>query len=164
VIIPSYLYPPSHSIFHPHSLAIVLFPPYGQNKGLYNHTMASSTTSSTASTNTVVSSLLALTTPFVPPAPSCTRIFTTTSAVSSYFIGYNLTTTTLTVVYSDPSNARFTQCQPRGWDQIVPESRFHFSPAVCPGQWTAYALKDDDVDRETPSLARRATTAYCCAR
>ncbi|KFY14703.1 hypothetical protein V492_02461 [Pseudogymnoascus sp. VKM F-4246] len=125
--------------------------------------MASITTPSTPSTNTVVqSSLLALTTPFTPPAPSCTGIFTTTNAVSSYFFGHHLITTTLTVVYSDPSNPSFTQCQPRGWDEVVPESRFHFSPAVCPNQWTAYYLKDVYVDLQ-PSLTRRATTAYCCA-
>ncbi|OBT78200.1 hypothetical protein VF21_02708 [Pseudogymnoascus sp. 05NY08] len=124
--------------------------------------MTSTTTSPTNTTTTPIHNPpLALTTPFTPP-PSCANIFTTTSTITSYHQN-NFTTTTLTILYSDPSSARFTQCQPPGWAQAIPESRFHFSPAVCPDQWTAYALRDLDVDIQTPSLSRHATTAYCCA-
>ncbi|OBT84624.1 hypothetical protein VE02_05443 [Pseudogymnoascus sp. 03VT05] len=99
---------------------------------------------STNTTTPIPKSLLALTTPFTPP-PNCANIFTTTRTLTSYHQN-NFTTTTLTILYSDPNNAGFTQCQPPGWDSVVPESRFHFSPAVCPDQWTAYALRDLDVD------------------
>ncbi|OBT95626.1 hypothetical protein VE01_05911 [Pseudogymnoascus verrucosus] len=124
--------------------------------------MTTTTTSPPPSTNTTIPrTLLALTTPFILP-PSCTNIFTTTSTITSYHWN-NFTATTLIVVYSDPANARFTQCQPPGWDQIAPSSRFHFSPAVCPDQWTAYAVRDLDVDIDTSSLSSLVTTAYCCA-
>ncbi|ORY15483.1 hypothetical protein BCR34DRAFT_558886 [Clohesyomyces aquaticus] len=115
-------------------------------------------TSSTASaTPTVPVSLLALTTPFVAP-PNCADVFTTVKTVTSDYL-HNDTESTLTVVFSDPSDPRFTKCQPQGWDGVVPESRFHFSPAVCPDRWTAYNLGTVYLD-----AVRRATTAYCCAR
>ncbi|OBT53310.1 hypothetical protein VE04_06278, partial [Pseudogymnoascus sp. 24MN13] len=106
--------------------------------------MASTTTSSTPSTNTVVHSpRLALDHSIHPPPAE---------------LHQNLHNN-----QRNPSNLSFTQCHPQGWDEVVPESRFHFSPAVCPDQWTAYYLKDVNVDIQTPSLSRRATTAPCCA-
>ncbi|KAF2004630.1 hypothetical protein P154DRAFT_35386 [Amniculicola lignicola CBS 123094] len=105
-------------------------------------------------------SLLPLTTPFIPP-PDCSDIFITTHTVTSYSWN-NYTETTLTALYSDPGSEQFTRCQPPGWDKVISKSRFHFSPAVCPDQWTAYNLEAVYVD--VPTLTKRATTAFCCAR
>ncbi|KAK0129128.1 hypothetical protein ONS95_001066 [Cadophora gregata] len=131
-------------------------------------TASSGSTSEDAATSTSAPatispiSLLALTTPFVPPAPSCASIFTTTSTITSYYWN-NFSTTALNIVYSDPEDSRFTACQPPGWDGVISSSRFHFSPAVCPEQWTAYEVREAYVDTNTLSPSRKATTAYCCA-
>ncbi|KAK4100218.1 hypothetical protein N658DRAFT_497447 [Parathielavia hyrcaniae] len=91
----------------------------------------------------------ALTTPFVPP-PSCANQFITTSFVSS--------STTVTVLASGPADARFSACQPPGWDSGGESSGlngFRFSPAVCPSGWTAYNLGG--------TMLSDVTTAYCCS-
>ncbi|PVH82685.1 hypothetical protein DL98DRAFT_586281 [Cadophora sp. DSE1049] len=111
------------------------------------------------STTTTISPilLLAITTPYIPPAPSCANIFATTSKLTSYDWN-NFTTTFLSIVYSDPSDPRFTACQPPGWDETISSSRFHFSPAVCPEQWTAYDVREAAIGvSATPT--RTTTTA-----
>ncbi|KAK4151207.1 hypothetical protein C8A00DRAFT_36147 [Chaetomidium leptoderma] len=105
-------------------------------------------------------SIPALSTPFVQPA-TCTDIFSTwilTATVGDTYIRSQSTIIEETVVLatvtvSDPTDARFTTCQPPGWADVVPESRFAFSPAVCPSGWTAYNLRTDGP----------VSTAYCCA-
>ncbi|KJR89562.1 uncharacterized protein SPSK_06479 [Sporothrix schenckii 1099-18] len=128
--------------------------------------------STTASTTTALAtgtatSLLSLTTPFVAP-PDCDSLFSTTSIVSSFWWN-NYTVTTIGITVSDPTNLRFADCQPAGWDAVVPESRFFFSPAVCPSGWTAYNVAAfTETQRSTSTTVTYASystvnTAYCCA-
>jgi hypothetical protein len=63
-------------------------------------------------------------------------------------------TVTLPVIIQDTADPRFASCQPPSWASRVPESRFSFSPAVCPSDWTAYALG---------VAADAISTAYCCS-
>ncbi|KAK1758097.1 hypothetical protein QBC47DRAFT_458289 [Echria macrotheca] len=109
--------------------------------------------------------LTAMTTPFVRPA-SCASIFTSTSVVD-YIIntdsyGYGYTTessgplTTLPILVSNTADARFSACQPTGWDRG--NVHFSFRPAVCPSGWIMYnaAALDQYGDH-------RSSSAYCCA-
>ncbi|KAK1764331.1 hypothetical protein QBC33DRAFT_497975 [Phialemonium atrogriseum] len=109
----------------------------------------------TATVKARAKKLLAMTTPFVQP-PDCTDVFSTTDIVTSFYWG-NYSETTLHVSISGPDGSRFTSCQPSGWANVAPQSRFHFSPAVCPSGWTAYHL--EPFQTVTPAI----TTAYCCA-
>ncbi|KAK3899832.1 hypothetical protein C8A05DRAFT_17792 [Staphylotrichum tortipilum] len=105
-------------------------------------------------------SLLALPTAFVQPE-TCSNIFSTTvltpTVTSTHVISHS--TTLVSTVYevritvSDPAAPRFTTCQPPGWASVAPESRFVFSPAVCPSGWKAYDLRTFGAT----------STAYCCA-
>jgi hypothetical protein len=114
--------------------------------------------SSTPKTGT---SLLAMHTPFAQPA-TCSDIFSTTTLTTTLTTTYVTSgSTTLSssvyaakVAVSNPADPRFTTCQPPGWAGVVPESRFSFSPAVCPSGWTAHYL----------GTAGPVTTAHCCAR
>lgn len=97
--------------------------------------------SNVASTET---RLLSLTTPFIPPQNRDCAISDLTSISGSY-VGYNATSTTY-IVFSDPLDA------------AVPESRFAFSPAVCPSQWNAFLI------RKSSFAGKKVTLAFCCAR
>ncbi|KAL8365460.1 hypothetical protein RB595_004325 [Gaeumannomyces hyphopodioides] len=114
----------------------------------------SATTSSTPS----ATSLIALTTPFTPP-PSCGDIWTTTSIAA---MG--------PLVVSNTADPRFAACQPSGWDAVDSASRFTFSPAVCPSDWTAYSISKVDGttwqlrSSSTATTINSYTVAYCCAR
>lgn len=108
-----------------------------------------STLPSTA--NTTATSVLAMTTPFMQQ-PSCTDIFSTTFVIENF--NFN-STLTASIAVSDQADPRFTVCQPSGWASVIPESRFSFSPAVCPSGWTA-----SDIQTTGTSI----TAAYCCAR
>ncbi len=106
-------------------------------------------------------SLLALPTAFVQPA-TCTDIFSTsvlTTTITYTQVEYGSTTLSTTayeasITVSDPADPRFAACQPPGWASVAPESRFSFSPAVCPSGWTAYDL----------DTVGDVSTAFCCAR
>ncbi|KAK7959561.1 uncharacterized protein PG986_004415 [Apiospora aurea] len=100
-----------------------------------------------------LTSILALTTPFLQP-PDCSGIFTATRKTTSLHHQGSYYKTVLTVAISDPTNVRFTTCQPPGWAEADPHHRFEFSPAVCPDKWTAYNLNSHG---GTSKVA-------CCAR
>ena len=102
---------------------------------------------SSISVTTTAAALLALTTPFQQPT-GCDSHFTTTSLVTTYF---DDTTYTVPLVVSE----RVDSCYPSDWDSVVPESRLHFSPAVCPSGWTYYEMEES---------GEMASTAYCCNR
>lgn len=89
---------------------------------------ASSTNTNLTSASRAIQTLF--TTPFERPS-GCVHegVFTT---ITSY--SYQPGTT---FIISDPSRER--TCQPGGRDADFPQ--FHYSPAVCPSGWTAYALE-----------------------
>ncbi|KAL3482637.1 hypothetical protein BJX62DRAFT_245699 [Aspergillus germanicus] len=58
---------------------------------------------------------------------------------------------------SDPANEGFTTCQPSGWGSVVPESRFSFSPAVCPSGWAAWEIGTTAAEVGSGVV----TTAWC---
>lgn len=103
--------------------------------------------------NTTTTSVLAMITPFTQQ-PSCTDIFYTTSIIYSFAV-INYSTVTASISMSNQADPRFTTCQPSGWASVVPESRFSFSPAVCPSGWIA---------NDIYTIGASITTAYCCAR
>ncbi|OBT50749.1 hypothetical protein VE04_09274 [Pseudogymnoascus sp. 24MN13] len=113
------------------------------------------TSSSTSFSTPVatVTNLLALTTPFFQK-PECASIWTL-SHVSTH--DTNGVATTVAFLASDVDDERFTSCQPSGWGSVVPASRFSFSPAVCPSDWTYYSMASTYHEGIT------FTTAYCCA-
>lgn len=123
--------------------------------------IAPSTTASLTATS--VTSLLALTTPFVQP-PECTSIW----SLSSDTLWFHGVHTTLTILSSDQADPRFTSCQPSGWDRVPAANRFTFSPAVCPRGWVYHhmAATESGVENRTADTSRYSTysTAYCCAR
>ena len=108
-------------------------------------TMSTATRPSVAATATA---LLVLTTPFVQP-PGCDSHFTLTNAPTS-----TNTRDHVTSMMSVLSSLPVASCYPSGWDSVISQSRFHFSPAVCPSGWTYY----DMADLSTIS------TAFCCNR
>ncbi|KAK3897131.1 hypothetical protein C8A05DRAFT_20042 [Staphylotrichum tortipilum] len=117
------------------------------------HSLRSITMASATSTS-ATGSILALPTPFIQPT-TCTDIFSI--SVLTITVGEkdnHVTTSTAAFTLSDVSDPRFTSCQPPGWAGVVPESRFTFSPAVCPSGWTAYMLASES----------QLNMAYCCAR
>jgi len=107
--------------------------------------------------------LLAMPTAFVQPA-TCSDIFSTkflTTTITRTYHGtgdsstLGLTVYKVRVLVSDPADPQFTTCQPPGWPaNVASESRFDFSPAVCPSGWTAYGLRATDATSH----------GYCCAR
>lgn len=102
--------------------------------------------------NTTVTNVLALTTPFVQK-PDCAAVWALTD-FTTYVAGVP---TTVTILVSDVNDERFTSCQPSGWGSVIPTSRFSFSPAVCPSDWTYYHMASE----YHPATF---STAYCCAR
>ncbi|KAK0704878.1 hypothetical protein B0H67DRAFT_362956 [Lasiosphaeris hirsuta] len=108
------------------------------------------TSSQTSSTLEVLISTL--TTPFIQPS-GCDNIFITTSVFTTKYDDSvrSYIEEAIEVAVSDQDDPKFTSCQPSGWADVVYESRFSFSPAVCPGGWTAYYLRQVG-----------AATAYCC--
>jgi hypothetical protein len=114
-----------------------------------------SSTSLAPSTPKTASS--ALTTPFVQ-LKECKTIYdliSTTVQTGGY-------SSSAAILVSDAAASSFSSCQPSGWDQET-SSRFHFSPAVCPSEWTYYSMGPITISSATvsPSVI---TTAYCCAR
>ncbi|KFY68177.1 hypothetical protein V496_01244, partial [Pseudogymnoascus sp. VKM F-4515 (FW-2607)] len=101
--------------------------------------------------NTTVTNVLALTTPFVQK-PDCAAVWALTD-FTTYVAGVP---TTVTILVSDVNDERFTSCQPSGWGSVIPTSRFSFSPAVCPSDWTYYHMASE----YHPATF---STAYCCA-
>ncbi|KAL4886871.1 hypothetical protein BJY04DRAFT_43266 [Aspergillus karnatakaensis] len=93
---------------------------------------------------------LSLTTPFTPP-DACWEFERRTR--TEFISGETLLDPYL---ISDPALSGFTSCQPPGWASVAPESRFSFSPAVCPSAWTAWNIATTEVSSET------VTTAWCC--
>lgn len=88
---------------------------------------------------------LALTTPFVAP-PGCPIFSTTTVDVSSGSIDGVATV----LVGDNPS------CLPKGWGDVVRESRAMFDPGVCPSGWVYHDMANGD--------ATYKFTAFCCPR
>ncbi|EJT71769.1 hypothetical protein GGTG_11023 [Gaeumannomyces tritici R3-111a-1] len=126
----------------------------------------------TMSATPSATSFIALTTPFVPP-PSCGDIWTTTTSVTAGTSGGDAARTVI-MVMSNTADPRFAACQPPGWDAVPTESRFIFSPAVCPSDWTAYAFSTRSLWEAWPLRSSDSTTftstlhsytvAHCCAR
>lgn len=116
-----------------------------------------STTLLSSSVNTIATNttLRQMRTAFAQP-PSCTGQFSTTSYL--YFNSTNSVTTYVTLAISDTLSSQFTTCQPPGWDTVVPENRFVFSPGVCPQSWTAY-----DLSATTTQYLTTISSAYCCS-
>ncbi|KAJ5788645.1 hypothetical protein N7457_003635 [Penicillium paradoxum] len=71
------------------------------------------------------------------------------------------TTSPVAFLVSDAANPQFSACQPDSWNDEDPARQFHFSPAVCPSDWTYYSVR-----RIFPTAASQKdhSTAYCCAR
>jgi len=109
--------------------------------------MSFATRSSVAATATA---LLALTTPFVQP-PGCDSHFTLTN-VPTYINNRDDVTSMISVLSSLP----VASCYPSGWDTVMSQSRFRFSPAVCPHSWTYYEMAG------LSSIP--ISTAFCCDR
>ncbi|KAJ0412959.1 hypothetical protein BJY00DRAFT_320271 [Aspergillus carlsbadensis] len=112
-----------------------------------------SLTTSPMAVTATAAQLLLFTTPFSEPDGCHVNARRTlTQAVSG-------TTSTQRYLISDPALPSFTSCQPSGWNEIIPESRFSFSPAVCPSGWATWEIgtttraEDDEV----------VTTAWCCS-
>jgi hypothetical protein len=110
------------------------------------------TTSLAASTAT--RQLLSFTTPFSEPEDcQVDERRTLTQVVGG-------TTSTLRYLISDPALPDFASCQPSGWDSIIPESRFSFSPAVCPSGWETFEIGTTTREQDDEIV----TTAWCCSR
>ncbi|KAL3451402.1 hypothetical protein BJX65DRAFT_303984 [Aspergillus insuetus] len=109
------------------------------------------TTSLAASTAT--QQLLSFTTPFSEPEGCHVNERSTLTEV------VDGTTSTLRYLISDPALPEFTSCQPSGWDSIIPESRFSFSPAVCPSGWATFEIGTTTREEDDEIV----TTAWCCS-
>ncbi|WAO93399.1 Hypothetical protein NCS54_01094600 [Fusarium falciforme] len=104
----------------------------------------SSSETSMATDTATATQLLALTTPFKQPR-GCDSHWERTSILST-----EGDTSTVPVLLSKA----LPSCYPSGWEDIVPESRWHFNPAVCPSGWTYYNMGED--------RAVGGSTAFCC--
>ncbi|CAJ0538944.1 Ff.00g068040.m01.CDS01 [Fusarium sp. VM40] len=100
--------------------------------------------SKTSMTTATATQLLALTTPFKQPR-GCDSHWERTSILST-----EGDTSTVLVLLSKA----VPSCYPSGWEDVVPESRWNFNPAVCPSGWTYYDMAED---REMG-----VSTASCC--
>lgn len=103
-----------------------------------------------------------VTTPFIQ-ASSCLSIYDLTTLPILRPAGGSSTISPVAFLISDAANPQFSACQPNGWNDGDAASQFHFSPAVCPSDWTYYEI------RRTSSKAGKGnldpySTAYCCAR
>lgn len=96
-----------------------------------------------------------LTTQFTPPAESDCAIWAYATDDRSVGEPYEVR-----FFYSDPSDERFTACQPSGWADRPDTLRFAFSPAVCPSGWTWYRI---GLAATASHDASSKTTAICCA-
>jgi len=118
-------------------------------------------TTTASSIQATATALLALTTPFIQP-PGCERDLTQTRKSPSieYIQTYTVLNSTRTYTKNTyiPVLEPVASCVPSGWDKIVPQSRYHFSPAVCPSAWIYYDMAAVTSDGSS------ATTAFCCAR
>jgi hypothetical protein len=101
---------------------------------------------SMATDTATVTQLLALTTPFKQPR-GCDSHWERTSILST-----EGDTSTVPVLLSKA----VPSCYPSGWEDVVPESRWNFNPAVCPSGWTYYDMAED--------RAMGVSTASCCNR
>ncbi len=117
--------------------------------------LATATMLSSANTIAANTTLRQMKTAFTQPH-SCTGQFSTTSHL--YYNSTESDTTHVTLAISDTANSQFTTCQPPGWDTVVPDSRFVFSPGVCPQLWTAY-----DLSATTTQYLTTVSSAYCCS-
>ncbi|KAG5658080.1 hypothetical protein KAF25_007031 [Fusarium avenaceum] len=108
------------------------------------NTILSSSKTSMATDTATATQLLALTTPFKHPR-GCDSHWERTSILST--VG---DTSTVPVLLSKA----LPSCYPSGWEDVVPESRWNFNPAVCPSGWTYYDMAED---RE-----KGVSTAFCC--
>jgi hypothetical protein len=110
---------------------------------------------STTTTTAIATALLALTTPFIQPLKceshfSLTLIPTTTRTITVRYTTLYEKTSYPPCLVSTP----VASCYPPSWEAVVPESRFHFSPAVCPSNWTYYNI----------AISGTVSTACCCNR
>ncbi|KAJ5867697.1 hypothetical protein N7534_002250 [Penicillium rubens] len=102
-----------------------------------------------------------VTTPFIQ-ASSCLSIYDLITLPILRPAGGSSTISPVAFLISDAANPQFSACQPNGWNDGDAASQFHFSPAVCPSDWTYYEI------RRTSSKAGKGnldpySTAYCCA-
>ncbi|KAF4467931.1 hypothetical protein FALBO_5165 [Fusarium albosuccineum] len=100
--------------------------------------------SGTATYTATATQLLALTTPFKQPR-GCDSHWKQTRILST-----EGDTSTVPVLLS----TAVPSCYPSGWDHVVSESRWNFSPAVCPSDWTYCNMGEDE--------AMGGSTAFCC--
>lgn len=107
---------------------------------------SSETATDTATAAATPTQLLALTTPFKQPR-GCDSHWERTGILST-----EGDTSTVPVLLSKA----VPSCYPSGWGDVVPESRWHFNPAVCPSGWTYYNMGEDGVKGHS--------TAFCCNR
>jgi hypothetical protein len=105
----------------------------------------------TTSATSAVTSMQALTTPFVY-AEACSD----TSFITTSINGWKDSTIPIEIelLVPDLADDRFSSCQPSGWSSRYQMTAFSFSPAVCPSGWTAYNLMVGNSD----------TVATCCER
>lgn len=105
---------------------------------------------STLSTASPTVSLLAVTTPFVPPhgCQPAYNFATTTDRWASDKIQ--------SLIVSNPSNLNFVKCQPSGLSNMAPSMRNSFSPPVCPSGWVYKSVATTMLQSKT------LTTATCC--
>ncbi|KAL2847061.1 hypothetical protein BJX68DRAFT_268361 [Aspergillus pseudodeflectus] len=112
-----------------------------------------SLTASLMAATATATQLLSFTTPFSEPGGCHVNVQRTLTQVVSG------TTSTLRYLISDPALPEFTSCQPSGWDSVIPESRFSFSPAVCPSGWAMWEIGTTTRKQDDEAV----TTAWCCS-
>lgn len=124
------------------TIFITVFPQIGHN---YTTAMSSVSSSSVTGTST---SLLLLTTPFVPPRLCRTARDLTTITTTSYMRnGRTVANSMVPYLFSNPANTDYGACLPTPLQQTY---------AVCPLSWTAYWMSTSLVSSITLSTAR------CC--
>ncbi|CAI6087199.1 unnamed protein product [Clonostachys chloroleuca] len=95
----------------------------------------------------------ALTTPFEQPR-GCGDEFPVTKNFTSIYRTNSTTTSSVhTVIASGPGASGFAACQPSQWDET--NTRFSFSPGVCPSAWTVWQISQ---------YTNGTWTAMCCSR
>ncbi|KAJ4151526.1 hypothetical protein LMH87_012218 [Akanthomyces muscarius] len=94
-------------------------------------------------------------------APALTALFTQPSECALLFTSLDIENTFTgggpveirSYYQSNTANARFSSCNPPGWDL----DNFTFSPAVCPSGWVYYRVTLTSSD-----IGQRAYTQACC--
>ncbi|VUC37056.1 unnamed protein product [Clonostachys rosea] len=94
----------------------------------------------------------ALTTPFIQPR-GCGGEFSSTNFTSIYRTNSTTTSSVHTIFASGPGASGYAACQPSQWDET--NTRFSFSPGVCPSAWTVWDISQYD---------NGTWTARCCSR